>query len=79
MISTFRAGQVAGSTVSCEYSQYTLEEQRQVAHTTLEQRKQLRVAHWIPEEEFIQGFLHGYQHLASVIDGLQVFVALHSL
>lgn len=79
MISAFRTGQVAGSIVSHKYPRCTLEEQRHAAQTAVEQRKQLGVAHWIPEEEFIQGFLHGYQHPTSAMDGLQLFVAFHSL
>ena len=79
MISAFRAGQVASIIVHREHPQYTLEEQRRAAFAALEQRKLLGVAHWIPEGEFIQGFLHGYQHPTSVVDGLQLFVTSHPL
>jgi hypothetical protein len=79
MISAFRTGQVAGSAVCREYSQHTLEEQQQAAFGALEQRKQLGVAHWIPEEEFLQGFLYGYQHPTLAVDGLQILIAPHPL
>jgi hypothetical protein len=60
MIGAFRTGQVAGSAAFDGYSRYTLDEQRQVAFRALEQRKHLGVGHFAPEEEFVQGFLHGY-------------------
>lgn len=77
MISAFRAGQVAGSAASREYPQYALAEQQQAAFTALEQRKRLGIAHWIPEVEFLQGFLSGYQHPMPGSDGLQLYIAIH--
>lgn len=77
MISAFRTGQVAGSVLFHEHPHYMLDEQRQAALSALETRKKLGVAHCTSEEEFIQGFLHGYQHPICSSDGLALFVALH--
>ena len=77
MISAFRTGQIAGSAAFRDHPHYLLDEQQQAAFLVLEQRKYLGITHWIPEEEFIRGFLDGYQHPTSTSDGLQLFTSFH--
>jgi hypothetical protein len=72
MISAYRAGQVAGSAAARAHTGET--DARDLAQVALADRKAKGVAHLIPEEEFVSGFLNGFRLPVHQPDGLQLFV-----
>lgn len=73
MISAYRAGLAAGSTVSQQHPELHLERQKLAAHEEVTKRKKLSIAHLVPEEEFIKGFLAGYHTSTPLADGLTLY------
>lgn len=74
MISAFRTGEVAGSAAAHDSNISIPSQPRQVAQAALAERKRFGIAHCYPEEEFIQGFLVGYNGRQNLNDGLQMAV-----
>jgi hypothetical protein len=73
MISAYRTGLVAGSTVSRQHPELPLEKQKFAAQEEVIKREKLGVAHLIPEEDFIKGFLAGYRTSTLLPDGLTLY------
>lgn len=74
MISAFRTGETAGSDAARGPLILVGVQLRQVAIAALSERIKLGIAHCYPEEEFVQGFIAGYNNPQSGIDGSQMFV-----
>lgn len=74
MISAFRTGEIAGSDAARSPLIFVGTQLRQVAIAALAERIRLGIAHCYPEEEFIQGFVAGYNNPQPGTDGLQMFV-----
>ena len=73
MISAYRVGLAAGSTVSQQDPELPLERQKLTAQGEITRRKELGIAHLVPEEEFIKGFLAGYRTSTHLLDGLTLY------
>jgi hypothetical protein len=69
MISAYRAGLAAGSSADHPYK-----DAEALAQAALNERKRLGVAHTVPEEDFLRGFIDGYRAPVTGSDGLQLFV-----
>lgn len=69
MISAYRAGLVAGSAIDHPYKDAS-----ELAREALQERKRLGVAHTVPEEDFLRGFIDGYRAPVNGSDGLQLYV-----
>jgi hypothetical protein len=76
MISAYRAGLAAGSTASHQ-PVLTVDEQKLAVQDEIAKREQLGVAHLIPKEDFIKGFLDGYRTSLPLPDGLTRYVSKH--
>lgn len=70
MISAYRAGLSAGSTAFHARTTSLQYDVRRLAQETLERRKRLGIAHYVPETDFLQGFLEGYEQHTEKPDGL---------
>ena len=74
MVSAFRTGEVAGSAAAHDSTISMFAQPRQLALAALAERQMLGIAHCYPEEEFIQGFIAGYNNPQPGPDGLQLFI-----
>lgn len=68
MISAYRAGLSAGNAAfqsdpSCQNIMW-------LARKTLLSRQEQGIAHCVPEQDFLRGFVEGYQQQTCVLDGL---------
>lgn len=70
MISAYRTGFVAGNTASRQHPSLTPGAQIVAAQNEIARRKSLNIAHFYPEEEFIVGFVDGYNAPGTSTDGL---------
>jgi hypothetical protein len=70
MISAHRTGMAAGSNTARQQPNLLPNAQRIAAQEEIARRKRLNIAHFIPEEEFIQGFIEGYSTHIPLSDGL---------
>lgn len=71
MISAYRAGQVAGSAAARAHTGET--DARELAQAALADRKAKGVAHLTPEEDFVSGFIDGFQLPVYQLDGLELY------
>lgn len=69
MISSYRAGVNAGSSAHQSHPVWS-GNIMQLAKETLERRKRLGIAHFIPEQDFLRGFVEGYEQHTAKPDGL---------
>lgn len=74
MVSAFRTGEIAGSAAYNNPQILPTGQVRQLALAALAERIRFGIAHCYPEEEFIAGFVAGYNNPQPGTDGLQMFV-----
>lgn len=73
MISAYRAGFVAGSAAYLTDIKAMPYGVNRLAQETLEQRKRMGIAHFIPEQDFLRGFVEGYERHTEKPDGLCLY------
>src|SRR5437879_1903897 len=74
VISAFRTGEIAGSAAAQNSNISMGVAARQLALIALTERERIGIAHCYPIEEFIQGFIAGYNNPQPGTDGLQLAV-----
>lgn len=59
MISAYRTGPIAGNAFFQQWSSLDEQTQQKAASAELTKRRRQGIAHYEPEQEFVQGFLDG--------------------